>query len=132
MPAAPPCARVADKPQPVPSARFRDAQDVYDFIVDAFKVHPLGAPGVGMSVNSTTTFYRLFGDTDAATTPAGGALGGDFQAVVNSGDNLPFRSSFNNPANYRAFLDFDGDGSINSGDNLQFRSRFNKALTWRV
>jgi hypothetical protein len=33
---------------------------------------------------------------------------------------------------YLAFLDFDGDGIINTGDNLQFRSRFNKSLTWRV
>jgi len=34
MPAAPPCARVADKSQPVPAARLRDAQDVHDFILD--------------------------------------------------------------------------------------------------
>ena len=34
MPAAAPCARVADKPQFAAAARLRDAQDVYDFIVD--------------------------------------------------------------------------------------------------
>jgi hypothetical protein len=34
MPAAPPCARVADKPQPNSALRLRDAQDVFDFIVD--------------------------------------------------------------------------------------------------
>lgn len=34
MPAAPPCAQVADKLQPVSAARLRDAQDVYDFILD--------------------------------------------------------------------------------------------------
>jgi hypothetical protein len=34
MPAAPPCARVADRSQPVPAARLRDAQDVCDFILD--------------------------------------------------------------------------------------------------
>ncbi|MFM9843051.1 MAG: nucleotidyltransferase family protein, partial [Dongiaceae bacterium] len=34
MPAAPPCARVADKPEPGATARPRDAQDVYDFILD--------------------------------------------------------------------------------------------------
>ena len=34
MPAAPPCAQVADKPQPGTTARLRDAQDVYDFILD--------------------------------------------------------------------------------------------------
>jgi hypothetical protein len=34
MPAAPPCVRVADKPQPAPVVRLRNAQDVYDFILD--------------------------------------------------------------------------------------------------
>jgi hypothetical protein len=34
MPAAPPCARVTEGPQPAPAARLRDAQDVYDFILD--------------------------------------------------------------------------------------------------
>ena len=53
-------------------------------------------------------------------------------AVVNSGDNLTFRGTFNNSANYQAFLDVNGDGTINSGDNLQFRNRFNKALNWTV
>jgi hypothetical protein len=34
MPAAPPCARVADKSRISGGVRFRDAQDVYDFILD--------------------------------------------------------------------------------------------------
>ena len=34
MPAAPPCAQVADKPQPGTTARLRDTQDVYDFVLD--------------------------------------------------------------------------------------------------
>ena len=85
-----------------------------------------------MAANSTTTFHRLFGDTGAPTTPAGGTPNVDFEAVVNSGDNLAFRGAFNNAANYKAFFDFNGDGVINSGDNLQFRNRFNKALTWSV
>ena len=55
-----------------------------------------------MAANSTTTFHRLFGDTGAPTTPTGGTPGTDFEAVVNT------------------------------ADNLQFRSRFNKALTWRI
>jgi hypothetical protein len=45
---------------------------------------------------------------------------------------LAFRTDFNNPANYKAFLDYNGDGLVGSGDNLQFRSRFNKPLVWRV
>jgi hypothetical protein len=105
---------------------------LYDLNIDASKVHPLGVPGVNMSGNVTSTFHRLLGDTGAPTTPIGGTPNVDFEAVVNTGDNLTFRGAFNNPANYKAFLDFNGDGIINTGDNLQFRSRFNKALTWRV
>jgi hypothetical protein len=107
---------------------------VYDLNIDAAKVHPLGVPGVSMAANQTTTFHRLFGDTNAAATPAGGTPGTDFEAIVNTGDNLAFRNAFNKPAGggYQAFLDFNGDGVINSGDNLQFRNRFNKSLTWRV
>ena len=105
---------------------------VYDFQVDGAKVHPLGNPAVTMAGSSTTTVHRLFGDTGDPSTPAGGTPGVDFQAVVNSGDNLSFRGAFNNDAGYKAFLDFNGDGVINTGDNLQFRSRFNKTLTWRV
>ncbi len=49
-----------------------------------------------------------------------------------SSDNLVFRSSFNNPDNYKAYLDIDGNGQINTFDNLYFRSNFNKPLAWRV
>jgi hypothetical protein len=105
---------------------------VYDLKIDAAKVHPLGVPEVSMTAHSTTTFHRLFGDVNNAATPAGGTPGTDFQAVLNTGDNLAFRQAFNNPANYKAYLDFNGDSVINSGDNLQFRNRFNKSLTWRV
>ena len=58
--------------------------------------------------------------------------GPDFIAIVNSLDNAFFRSAFNNPANYAAALDFDGNGIINSGDNFAFRTRFNKPLSWKV
>ena len=85
-----------------------------------------------MAANSTTVLHRLFGDTGAPATPPGGAPGTDFQAIVTTADNLAFRSSFNNPAKYAAYLDFNGDGVINTADNLQFRSRFNKSLTWRA
>jgi autotransporter-associated beta strand protein len=105
---------------------------VYDFAIDAAKVHPLGVPALAMAASATTTFHRLFGDTGAPSTPAGGTSGVDFEAVVNTGDNLAFRNAFNNPATYKAYLDFNGDGAINSGDNLQFRNRFNKPLTWRA
>jgi hypothetical protein len=105
---------------------------VYDLTIDAALVHPLGDPTISMTANSTTTFHRLFGDTNAVGTPSGGTPGVDFGAVINTGDNLAFRNAFNNPATYKAYLDFNGDGVINSGDNLQFRNRFNKALIWRV
>jgi hypothetical protein len=105
---------------------------VYDFIVTGSLVHPFGVPAVSMASNSTTTFHRLYGDTGLPVTPSGGTAGVDFQAIVNSGDNLTFRGAFNNATNYKAFLDFNGDGVINSGDNLQFRTRFNKPLNWRV
>jgi hypothetical protein len=107
---------------------------VYDFKIDATKVHRSGSPTVTMTANSTTTFHRLYGDIDSPGTPAGGAPNVDFSAVVNTGDNLAFRAAFNRPApDYKAYLDFDGDGSIiNTGDNFQFRQRFNKTLTWRA
>jgi hypothetical protein len=105
---------------------------VYDFTIDAAKVHPLGAPSINGAGNSTTVFHRLFGNVTAPTTPPGGTTGVDFSATVNSGDNLQFRACFNNPANYQARFDFNGDGVINSADNLQFRNRFNRALTWSV
>src|SRR5262249_2436431 len=105
---------------------------VYDLVIDAAQVHPLGVPNVAMAGQSTTTFHRLFGDTGLPTTPTGGTAAVDFQAIVNTGDNLSFRGAFNNTATYKAFLDFNGDGIINTGDNLQFRNRFNKALTWKV
>jgi hypothetical protein len=105
---------------------------VYDLNIDAAKVHPLGTPGVSMAGNSTTTFHRLFGDSNPPSTPSGGTAGADFQAIVNTGDNLAFRSAFNNPAAYKSHFDFNGDGVINTGDNLQFRNRFNRGLTWSV
>jgi len=106
---------------------------VYDLNSDAAKVHLLAVPSVTMAANATATFHRLFGDTGAPATPTGGAPGTDFEAVVNTGDNLSFRAAFNKPAGggYQPFLDASGDGLINTADNLQFRTRFNKALTWR-
>jgi len=102
---------------------------VYDLVIDAAKVHPVGSPTVNMAANSTTVFHRLFGDTNA---PA--ASGNDFTAVLAGNDNLAFRGAFNKPVGggYVPFLDFNGDGNINSGDNLAFRARFNKNLTWTV
>jgi hypothetical protein len=105
---------------------------VYDFTVSAAKVHPLGAPGVNMAANSTTTFHRLFGDTDAPAATDLGPIGTDYQAMLVTGDNLVFRNAFNRPASYNAAFDLNGDGLINSGENLQFRMRFNKSLIWRA
>jgi ELWxxDGT repeat protein len=105
---------------------------VYDFTVEAEKVHPLGMPAISMTGPDTTVFHRLFGDANLPVAP--GNVGADiaFEAVVNTGDNLAFRSAFNNAATYDASFDFNGDGIINTGDNFEFRSRFNKMLTWRV
>jgi hypothetical protein len=102
---------------------------VYDFTIDAAKVHPLGDDTVRMAENATATFARLFGETAEPFGTANGAAT-DFTAVVNSGDNLAFRTAFNNAAAYNASLDFNGDGAINSGDNIALRTRFNKSLTW--
>lgn len=87
-----------------------------------------------MTLNSKTTFHRLIGDTNTPDTPSGGTPGTDFAAILNTGDNLNFRTAFNKPVGggYQAFLDFNGDGIINSLDNLQFRKRFNKALSWSI
>jgi hypothetical protein len=103
---------------------------LYDFTIDADKVHVAGTPNVTMAADSSMTFHRLFGDNDVPETPAGGVQGVDFQSIVNSGDNLGFRTAFNNLTNYVAFFDFDGDGIINTGDNLEFRNRFNRLLKW--
>jgi hypothetical protein len=106
---------------------------VYDFNVNAGKVHPLGVAGLSMSDDTRFTFHRLFGDIDSPSTPPGGTPGVDFSTVVNTGDNLVFRTAFNRPApDYQASLDFDGSGIINTGDNLAFRDRFNRTLSWRI
>jgi hypothetical protein len=114
-----------------PTTSTPSKDGVYDLKIDAAKVHLFGVPSVPMAANFTTTFHRLFGDTGAPATPAGGTPGTDFEAVINTGDNLAFRAAFNKPAGggYQPFLDFNGDGLINTTDNLQFRNRFNKELT---
>jgi hypothetical protein len=112
---------------------FQSLKDgVYDLNISAAKVHPLGSPTLGMATNASVTFHRLFGDSDDPAIPQGGDADSDFQAVVNTGDNLAFRNAFNSTAGYRPFFDFNGDGVVNTGDNLEFRNRFNKALTWSV
>jgi hypothetical protein len=105
---------------------------VYDFHVDASKVHPLGSSAVSMISDSSLTVHRLFGDIDTPSTPSGGAAGVDFAAVVNSRDNLPFRTAFRNPGHYQPYFDDDGNGVINSADTLAFRNRFNKVLLWKA
>jgi hypothetical protein len=112
---------------------FESLKDgVYDLNISAARVHPRGTPSQSMATNASITFHRLFGDTDAPAAPAGGPPNADFQAVVNTGDNLAFRNAFNNSAGYRPFFDFNGDATVNTGDNLEFRNRFNKPLTWSV
>jgi hypothetical protein len=111
-------------------ASFKDG--VYDFNIDASKVHLFDAPGIAMAASHTTTFHRLFGDSDAPVAPSGGTADAAFEATVTTGDNFRFRAAFNNDSNYQRSFDFDGDGAITTGDNLQFRTRFNKPLRWRV
>jgi fibronectin-binding autotransporter adhesin len=112
---------------------FNSIRDgVYNINVIGSKVHPQGNPGVSGSSTFTQVFHRLFGDIHAPAQAPNGSGGIDFTAIVNSGDNLQFRNSFNNAATYKPYFDFNGDGTINSGDNLQFRNRFNKSLTWTV
>jgi hypothetical protein len=74
----------------------------------------------------------LFGEFDAPSTPGGGTPGVDYEQLVNSGDNWEFLGSKNNPGNYLAYFDFDGDGDVDNADGTQFSSRFNKPLTWSV
>jgi len=102
---------------------------VYDLVIDATKVHPVGSPNVNMPANSTTVFHRLFGDTNASA-----VSGSNFTAILAGNDNLAFRGAFNKPVGggYLPYMDFNGDGNINSADNLAFRTRFNKNLTWTV
>jgi hypothetical protein len=112
---------------------FESLKDgVYDLNIGAARVHPRGTPSQSMTTNASITFHRLFGDTDAPAAPAGGTPNADFQAIVNTGDNLAFRTAFNNSAGYRPFFDFNGDAIVNTGDNFEFRNRFNKPLTWSV
>ncbi len=105
---------------------------VYDFHIVAGSVHPLGAPTINMTADSALTFHRLFGDTDAPTSPTGGPPDDDFVATLGIDDNFDFRSAFNNSTSSAAFLDFDGDSSIGIGDNFEFRSRFNRLLRWSI
>ena len=115
---------------------FNSLKDgVYDLNIDAAKVHPARVP----PASPWPPIARRPSTASSATPaprprPRGGTPGTDFEAVVNTGDNLAFRAAFNKPAGggYQPFLDFNGDGIINTADNLQFRSRFNKSLTWRV
>ena len=112
---------------------FHSLQDgVYDFNIDASRIHPIGMASVNAAANLTTTFHRLFGDTSAAETPADGTTGVDFAAVIDTADNLALRSAFNRPSGYRADLDFNGDGAISTDDNLALRGRFNRVLRWNV
>ncbi len=113
-----------------PTDGFQSLKDgVYDFTIDAAKVHPLGFPSVNAVSGSSTVFHRLFGDSTGEELPV---VGNAHVTVVAVDDNFSFRSSFANAANYNAGFDFDGDGVIGVADNFQFRSRFNRPLTWNV
>jgi autotransporter-associated beta strand protein len=112
---------------------FNSLRDgVYDLTIHADKVHPDGSPNVNMAADSTTVFHCLFGDTNPPTATPNPSGGTDYQAVVNTGDNIRFRGALNIPIGYRPYLDYTGNGLVNSGDNLQFRGNLNHSLTWTV
>ena len=94
---------------------------VYDFKVDATKVRSFSNQTITMTNSSTTTFHRLFGDSNP---PA--QTGNEVSAIVNSGDNLGFRNAFNKPVGggYVAAFDYNGDGRIDIADFGQFSIRF--------
>ncbi len=109
---------------------FESIKDgVYDLIVNAALVHPLGVPTVSGSGTTTSTFYRLFGDASGEELPQ---TGNAHVAIIAIDDNFAFRNSFNSAANYKSYLDFEGDTNIGISDNFQFRSRFNRPLTWNA
>ena len=114
---------------PAPADGHNSLKDgVYDFAIDATKVHPVGTPEINAIAFPTTVFHRFFGDRNGEEPPAGNA----HVAIVATDDNFAFRSSFNRSALQRAYFDFDGNGIINIADDFQFRSRFNKPLSWSV
>ncbi len=94
------------------------ADGVYDLQVHAALVTDVWGhflPGG----DSTTTFYRLFGDVN-----------GD--GIVDSLDSLFFRSrqgSATGSSGYRWYLDYDNSGIIDSLDSLQFRKRLGASYT---
>lgn len=107
---------------------------VYNIVVDGTKVSR-AADFSKKGLNFRGTFHALFGDTNGATQVSLGGAATDWEARVNSADNLKFRTSFNNSVftvdtKYFSDFDFDGDRAISSNDNFEFRTRFNKTLSW--
>jgi hypothetical protein len=101
---------------------------VYDLLIDGAKVHPFGMSTVRMASNTTATLHRLFGDTNPPETSSGG-----FLAAVDNQDKQALSNAFNRlGAEYKPYLDFDGNGAIGSADNFEFRGRFSRSLRWRV
>ncbi len=105
---------------------------VYNFHVDASKIHPVGVPSVSGAADANKVFHRLFGDANAPGTPIGGQTGVDFASILGTGDNFAFRSAFNGAPGAHPEMDFDGDGVVGIADNFEFRGRFNRLLKWRV
>lgn len=108
---------------------------VYDFKIDASKVHSVSSPTTSFKPFPTFTFHTLWGDATEPTRPEGGTPGVDFTATVNSADNLAFRKAFfarKGDPNYKAYFDFDGSGIISTVDNLIFRNRYTQRLTWSI
>ena len=67
--------------------------------------------GLHLASDYTDAFFRMFGDTD-----------GD--GLVNTTDLDVLKTTFFNPANYLAYLDFDADGDVDGLDTLQFKLRY--------
>ena len=105
---------------------------VYDLNINAAKVHQQGSPAVTMGGTSTTVSIACSATPAARDHSRGRHDGVDFRPSSIPATTWSSAAPSTTQAGYKAYLDFNGDGVINTGDNLQFRTRFNKSLTWKV
>ena len=87
------------------------ADSDYTLTIRADHVH--NSSGQGLSVDSVTTFFRLFGDSDG-------------NGVVDLQDLRQFFTTFGKhqgDPGYLAYFDYYGDGRVDFGDLLQLLGR---------
>ena len=90
------------------------ADGSYTLTMHGDKVHTAG----GTLVDSTLSFFRLFGDLDG-----NGAVDASDYAAMRAANGATVGS-----ANYVAALDFNGDGTIDSTDTTAFRQRYGQHI----